>query len=189
MDWDYGDLHNADTCKIQVYDSRITNLMIRCLVHDFDFRKPPFSGSLIKYVEEYFKCPPPQSTNTSTSCKVTDLAPLYFQHSGHSRTIVGIEHLKSGKINLLIFDPSHKPSQAIKQYAQGNLKEKKDQNLWESILKPYRVSVEDIAKKKEYQILRFSVSYALVNIFRLQEGMMDEEEVNLRKTVNYIKMN
>jgi Peptidase family C78 len=142
--------------------------MIRCLVHDFDFRKPPFSGSLIKYVQEYFKCPAPQSTNAFPSCKITDLAPLYFQHSGHSRTIVGIEHLKSGKINLLIFDPSHKPSQAIKQYVYGDLRQKKD--TADSILKPYRVSLEEIAKKKEYQILRSSLLHVFVNNSGFRKG-------------------
>jgi len=40
--------------------------------------------------------------------------PLYLQHQGHSRTIVGIEVLTSGGSNnlrLLIFDPSHSRSQ------------------------------------------------------------------------------
>ena len=39
--------------------------------------------------------------------------PLYLQHQGHSRTIVGIEVLTSGGSNnlrLLIFDPSHSRS-------------------------------------------------------------------------------
>jgi Peptidase family C78 len=31
--------------------------------------------------------------------------------TGHSRTIVGVEHLKDGGINLLVFDPSHTPQQ------------------------------------------------------------------------------
>ncbi|KAG0042085.1 hypothetical protein BGZ83_000917 [Gryganskiella cystojenkinii] len=31
--------------------------------------------------------------------------PLYMQHQGHSRTIVGVEILSSGELNLLVFDP------------------------------------------------------------------------------------
>lgn len=85
------------------------------------------------------------------SCRISDRPPLYFQHSGHSRTIVGIEHLKSGKINFLLFDPSKSPSSKIKDMARGVVAKK---NLSPEILKPYRVSLEDLAKKKEYQILR-----------------------------------
>jgi hypothetical protein len=118
----------------------------RCLVHDFDLRKPPFAESLVKYVEEYFKCP-----STSSTCRISDRAPLYFQHSGHSRTIIGIERLKSGKINLLLFDPSKSPSSTIKDYAKGKINAKK--NLSDNVLKPFRVSMSDISKK-EYQILR-----------------------------------
>jgi hypothetical protein len=64
---------------------------------------------------------------------------------------VGIEHLKSGKINLLLFDPGRKPSGTIKDYAQGKLG-KKDSS--EGVLRGFRVSMDDIRKKKEYQILR-----------------------------------
>lgn len=33
--------------------------------------------------------------------------PLYLQHQGHSRTIIGCEQLKDSSIRLLVFDPSH----------------------------------------------------------------------------------
>ena len=38
------------------------------------------------------------------------MPPLYFQHQGHSRTIVGVEVMKSdggGGVRLLVFDPSN----------------------------------------------------------------------------------
>lgn len=54
---------------------------------------------------------------------MTDLPPLYFQHSGHSRTIVGIEKLSDGTRNLLVFDPSKIPTRTImkqaKEWRQG----------------------------------------------------------------------
>ena len=37
---------------------------------------------------------------------VTDRMPLILQHSGHSRTVIGYEISKTGKVNLLMFDPS-----------------------------------------------------------------------------------
>lgn len=136
------------------YFSREIVLNFRCLVHDFDFQKPPYTVSLIKYVEEYFKCSNSQNPDPSApSCRISDRPPLYFQHSGHSRTIVGIEHLKSKKINLLLFDPSRKPSSAVKDYAGGKISKK---DVSDGILKPFRISLDEIAKKKEYQILRYS---------------------------------
>lgn len=37
--------------------------------------------------------------------------PLYLQHQGHSRTIVGIEQHRDGYLTLIVFDPSHSPEQ------------------------------------------------------------------------------
>ncbi|XP_078035022.1 zinc finger-containing ubiquitin peptidase 1 isoform X4 [Augochlora pura] len=37
--------------------------------------------------------------------------PLYLQHSGHSRTIIGVEQLRDGSITMLVLDPSHSPAQ------------------------------------------------------------------------------
>jgi Peptidase family C78 len=37
---------------------------------------------------------------------ITDRMPVILQHEGHSRTIVGYEMTKNGRINLLAFDPS-----------------------------------------------------------------------------------
>lgn len=37
--------------------------------------------------------------------------PLYLQHQGHSRTIVGIEMYRDGHLSLIVFDPSHSPDQ------------------------------------------------------------------------------
>jgi hypothetical protein len=124
----------------------------RCLVHDFEFQKPPFTQSLVKYLNEYFKCPSPSDVNTmAASCRISDRPPLYLQHAGHSRTIVGIEHLKSGKTNLILFDPGKSPSAKMKDLANGGVSKK---NSSADLLRPFRVSIEELAKKREYQIVR-----------------------------------
>jgi hypothetical protein len=135
----------------------LLNSYRRCLVHDFDFRSPPYSASLVRYVEDYFKCSPSTPReNSNSSCNVTNRPPLYFQHQGHSRTIVGIEHTKSKKANLILFDPNRKPSSVMKQYASGTTFKK---DMSDEVLKPYRVSIEELVKKKnEYQILRYAPS-------------------------------
>ncbi|XP_021639872.2 uncharacterized protein LOC110635007 isoform X2 [Hevea brasiliensis] len=66
---------------------------------------------LLDWVWNYFS--QGSSTTHADRCHVTvtDRTPLYFQHDGHSRTIVGIEvrHQKNGKLqfSLLILDPGH----------------------------------------------------------------------------------
>jgi len=47
----------------------------------------------------------------------TDRMPLILQHAGHSRTVVGFEVNKKGCPNLLIFDPSIRPSQQLRRTA------------------------------------------------------------------------
>ena len=77
----------------------LTSMRIRTAVVDFHRPSAP-DGShprLFAWVLEYFRrggaASPP---------------PLFLQHSGHSRTVVGVEVLKkTGQTRLLIFDPSH----------------------------------------------------------------------------------
>ncbi|KAL4575697.1 hypothetical protein LXL04_011781 [Taraxacum kok-saghyz] len=64
---------------------------------------------LVDWVWSYFS---DNNRNMSNQVVVTQKPPLYFQHDGHSRTIVGIQ-LKSfpngmQQHNLLILDPAHK---------------------------------------------------------------------------------
>jgi hypothetical protein len=56
--------------------------------------------------------------------KSSYIPPIYFQHEGHSRTIVGYEKLFTGKINLIIFDPLTNGKALLKtleDYANGNV--------------------------------------------------------------------
>lgn len=46
---------------------------------------------------------------------VTDKPPIYFQHRGHSMTIVGVESNLDGDVNLVVFDPMFNPSPALKK--------------------------------------------------------------------------
>ena len=38
--------------------------------------------------------------------EVTRLGPLYLQHKGHSRTIIGVERLSDGELVLVLLDPA-----------------------------------------------------------------------------------
>lgn len=67
-----------------------------------DFHRPSSSNGchpdLFNYVLRYFEQPRSHTP------------PLYLQHQGHSRTIIGIEQKANG-LTLLILDPSHSPRQ------------------------------------------------------------------------------
>lgn len=45
------------------------------------------------------------SSKGSTIRIARDKMPLYLQHQGHSRTIIGVEVTRSNELNLLLFDP------------------------------------------------------------------------------------
>ena len=111
----------VNTCKwigaTEVY-ALLTYLGIRCSILDFDSasvalddsRLSEFSNCLLDRVQDYFMSTTNTSTNTNdngfNTVHMTNKAPIYIQHEGHSRTIVGIEVLNNGeKRNLLVFDP------------------------------------------------------------------------------------
>ncbi|KIJ29290.1 hypothetical protein M422DRAFT_235323 [Sphaerobolus stellatus SS14] len=48
---------------------------------------------------------------------ISDRMPLILQHAGHSRTIIGYELNKKGDPNLLVFDPSYRPSKELRRAA------------------------------------------------------------------------
>ncbi|XP_073991950.1 zinc finger-containing ubiquitin peptidase 1-like isoform X2 [Rhodnius prolixus] len=111
--WSQGfDTQGADQLGGQLVNTRkwigatevvtvLSSLRIRCQLVDFHRPTSP-NGShpeLFKWVSDYFQA-------------FDDFKPpLYLQHQGHSRTIIGVEQLRDGGENLLILDPSHSPSQ------------------------------------------------------------------------------
>ncbi|KAK0720476.1 peptidase family C78-domain-containing protein [Lasiosphaeris hirsuta] len=78
-------------------------LDIPCDAQGFKNREPGKSEELLmEYVENYFQS---GVGDPSQRIRLTNLPPIYFQHAGHSMTIIGFEKLKSGGKNLLVFDP------------------------------------------------------------------------------------
>jgi hypothetical protein len=79
------------------------------------------------------------STTTTTTTTTPFIAPLYLQHQGHSRTVIGIERKNNGDApNLLILDPSTK--QLGKTLESGK--------LWK-----LRRSTTTTINKSEYEIV------------------------------------
>ena len=82
----------------------------------------------------------------------TNLPPLYFQHQGHSMTIVGLEVDTRGIMTLIVFDPMFNPSKPIKRLAEGgSFKSIKDP---QPLMRAYRRDKAYLKKYKEFEILR-----------------------------------
>ncbi|XP_047354397.1 zinc finger-containing ubiquitin peptidase 1-like isoform X1 [Vespa velutina] len=79
----------------------LSSLKIKCQLVDFH-RPTSVDGGhpeMFNWVLQYFQ-------------RCDDFKPpLYLQHQGHSRTIMGVERLRDGSITMLVLDPSHSPSQ------------------------------------------------------------------------------
>jgi zinc finger-containing ubiquitin peptidase 1 len=51
---------------------------------------------------------------------MTNKPPLFFQHQGHSMTVVGVELDMNGRTNLVVFDPTYNPAPQLKSLALRN---------------------------------------------------------------------
>ncbi|KAI8090150.1 peptidase family C78-domain-containing protein [Gilbertella persicaria] len=152
-------------------------LGIRSTIIDFHQPGPNhLHHQLMDWIQSYF------STNikqTNKTVYITDHPPLYLQHQGHSRTVVGIELLKSGKRNLIMFDPGRRMLRSYRHSKQESETEEeeeeeidilshedttphigkrflsrfKNNRLPSNLLKPFRVDDKSIGKHKQYQIL------------------------------------
>lgn len=75
----------------------LCSFRIRVQLLDFHVPSAPDGGhpALFQWVLDYFQ-------------KQEEFKPpIYLQHQGHSRTIIGCEQMKDGAVRLLVLDPSH----------------------------------------------------------------------------------
>lgn len=70
--------------------------------------------------------------------------------AGHSLTIVGLEIRKSGNRNLLVFDPSFKPSPGIQRLLGAKFRAAAPEKL----LKAYRRGDRYLGKHSSFELLR-----------------------------------
>lgn len=75
---------------------------------------------MLDWIQSYFTSATTATTaNQNKTVYITNRPPLYLQHQGHSRTVVGIELLKSGKRNLIMFDPGRRMLRSYKSKSGG----------------------------------------------------------------------
>uniref|UniRef100_A0A8D0HFP7 Zinc finger-containing ubiquitin peptidase 1 n=1 Tax=Sphenodon punctatus TaxID=8508 RepID=A0A8D0HFP7_SPHPU len=97
--------------------SLLTSLRLKCQILDFHKATGP-SGThprLFEWILNYY------SSDREASAKVvcTSKPPIYLQHQGHSRSVVGIEERKNRTLCLLIFDPGCPSQEMQKLLKQG----------------------------------------------------------------------
>ncbi|ELW48818.1 Zinc finger with UFM1-specific peptidase domain protein [Tupaia chinensis] len=119
----------------------LTSLRVKCRIVDFHKSTGPLGTHprLFEWILNYY------SSEREGSPKVvcTSKPPIYLQHQGHSRTVVGIEERKNRTLCLLIFDPGC-PSQEMQKLLKPEIEA--------SSLKQLRKSAGNL-KHKQYQIV------------------------------------
>ncbi|GAA5812056.1 hypothetical protein MFLAVUS_005505 [Mucor flavus] len=123
-----------------------TYLGIRSTIIDFHQPGPEkLHKDMFDWIQYYFTTNTTATTTTTTtssSVYITNKPPLYLQHQGHSRTVIGIELLKSGKRNLIMFDPGRRMLRLSSRIKYNS-----------SLSRPFRVDDKTIAKNKQYSLL------------------------------------
>ncbi|KAI0129269.1 DUF1671-domain-containing protein [Hypoxylon sp. NC0597] len=102
---------------------------------------------LYDHVENYFATAP--GVDSQSKVRNTARAPIYFQHRGHSMTIIGIERTVNGNRNLLVFDPSYGDPVSVTRYVGRHVERPN-----EDALKMYRRGAKYMGHYKQFEILR-----------------------------------
>ncbi|PNP48404.1 hypothetical protein TGAMA5MH_00688 [Trichoderma gamsii] len=107
------------------------------------------AGRLLQAIEDYFQ----QGAADCLTHKVrsTQLPPIYLQRPSHSVTIVGMEKLKDGHVQLLVFDPEFQSSEAVTSLATKATRRR--QAKINRLLEPYRRSDTHLERFKEFEVL------------------------------------
>ncbi|KAL9595811.1 MAG: hypothetical protein Q9219_006226 [cf. Caloplaca sp. 3 TL-2023] len=111
-----------------------------------DLNGPPAFQKIYQNIERYFDTQAPKSPDKV--CQ-TSLPPIYLQHQGHSLTVVGLEIRKSGNRNLLVFDPSFKPSPMMQRLIGLRFRAAAPEKL----LKAYRRGNRYLSKHSNFEVL------------------------------------
>jgi zinc finger-containing ubiquitin peptidase 1 len=98
-------------------------------------------------VEKYFAA---GCSDDADRVSKTWLPPIYFQHKGHSLTIVGIERRIDGARNLIVFDPMFKPAAPMKRLVGVTFRYQNPSEL----LKAYRRGDKYLKRFNDFELLQ-----------------------------------
>lgn len=126
--------------------------------------------SLLEFVERYYTVPTMRESKVTVSPK----SPMYFQHAGHSMTIVGFERGKDGEDGLLVFDPYWETPGRVRRWTRGEKVGQGGRGEVERCLGLYRRGREYLEKYREFEIIVWVISFPVWGV-GLMGGRMDEE--------------
>jgi hypothetical protein len=77
--------------------------------------------NLLDWVESYFR---DAAMDDGSKVNCTLKPPIYFQRAGHSLTVVGVERMRNGTRNLLVFDPMYQvPTSMLQLMERGRVRD------------------------------------------------------------------
>ncbi|KAK6584509.1 hypothetical protein PZA11_002733 [Diplocarpon coronariae] len=104
---------------------------------------------LFRAVENYFL---DGCTEYGLKVRCTSLPCIYFQHPGHSMTIVGFEKMKDGTKNVIVFDPMFHDATNMTKLINQSFRYKNPKDL----LKAYRRGVKYLQRYTEFELLKLT---------------------------------
>ncbi|KAK9426557.1 putative Peptidase family C78-domain-containing protein [Seiridium unicorne] len=125
------------------------SLNIPCDAQGFKDQRPGNAETrLLQHIEQYFE---EGNFDPAEKVRCTRLPPIYFQHRGHSLTIVGFEKKRNGSSELIVFDPMFHDPDSIK-----NLLDSRQVRATSSdaLLKLYRRGNKYLKRFNEFEILK-----------------------------------
>ncbi len=112
---------------------------------------------LLRDIEEYFR---KGNYQPGEKIRTTTLPPIYWQHPGHSLTIVGIEKTHAGETNLLVFDPIFRDGSTIARLVgRRNI----EYHFPDQLLKPYRRGPRYLSRFRAFEVLKYVMSESNVS--------------------------
>lgn len=125
------------------------SLGVACDAQGFKNKEQPgkAEAQMLAAVEAYFQ---KGTCNPEDRARCTTLPPIYFQHAGHSMTIIGIEKQKVGGMNLLVFDPMFRDSSVITERRGQKFVYKHPDHA----LRAYRRGSKYLRRYREFELLR-----------------------------------
>lgn len=88
---------------------------------------------------------------------ITEKPPIYFQHQGHSMTIVGVESRSDGHVNLVVFDPMFNPNLDLKRLALNRTRSFRC-NAPEKLIRAHRRGDKYLSKYRDFELLKLTSS-------------------------------
>ncbi|KAI9371128.1 DUF1671-domain-containing protein [Aspergillus egyptiacus] len=119
--WDLGinGVGRAETGSIKGTRKYIGTSEVRCEASSIGKRNGiPAHSALLSHIAAYFRSASPFDEEKVV---LTNLPPIYFQHHGHSMTVIGFEIRGKGSANILVFDPAFKTPSVFKDLRTNNI--------------------------------------------------------------------